>query len=312
MLTLPPQLLQIGPLPEGLQTRLAQDYRLHALWREPDPSAFLATHPVFDGAVTMSRHGCDANALRAVAGRVLACYGVGTERIDLNAARQLDVAVSNTPDVLTECVADLAWGLVLGVARQLPQADAFVRSGAWEKMPYVLGTRIHGKRLGIVGLGRIGMSIWRRAQGFAMPMRYHGPNNKPDVPGHEPDVHALAEWSDVLILACHGGPETRHLINGRVLKALGPRGILVNVARGSVVDESALAAAITSGELGGAGLDVFHNEPFVPRELIASNRVVLLPHIAAMTHETRKAMEDLVCANLSHYFQTGRVLTQVP
>lgn len=305
------RLLQIGPLPEGLQSRLGERYRLHPLWLERDRESFLATAAPFDGAVTMSRHGCDERVMRAMSGRVVACFGVGTERLDLPAAQRFSVNVSNTPGVLTECVADLAWGLILATARQIPQAHAFVRSGRWHHGAFGLGTRVHGKRLGIVGLGRIGSAIWRRSSGFEMPMRYHGNAPKAGAPGYEPDLVALARWSDILVLSCRGGPETHHLIDRSVLEALGPGGFLINIARGSVVDEAALAQALGRGTLGGAGLDVYASEPEIPASLLEHQHVVTLPHMAASTHETRQAMEDLVIDNLESYFRSGRLLTPV-
>ncbi|MGB3069851.1 MAG: 2-hydroxyacid dehydrogenase [Ottowia sp.] len=306
------RLLQIGPLPEGLQSRLEERYHLHPLWLEGDRESFLAAATPFDGAVTMSRHACDEAVMKAMSGRVIACFGVGTERLDLSAAQRFSVHVSNTPDVLTECVADLAWGLILATARQIPQAHAFVRSGQWHQRAFGLGTRVHGKRLGIVGLGRIGHAIWRRSAGFGMPMRYHGNAPKAGIPGYEPDLVALAQWSDFLLLSCQGGPETHHLVNRTVLDALGPGGFLINIARGSVVDETALAQALSHGTLGGAGLDVYASEPGISAFLLEYQHVVTLPHMAASTHETRQAMEELVIDNLESYFQSGRLLTPVP
>jgi lactate dehydrogenase-like 2-hydroxyacid dehydrogenase len=169
---------------------------------------------------------------------------------------------------------------------------------------------VGGKRLGIVGLGRIGSAIARRAEGFGMQVRYQGRRAHEGVVwGFEPDVKALAEWSDFLVLACRGGESTRHLVDAQVLQALGPTGILVNISRGSVVDEAALVDALEHRQIAGAGLDVFEREPQVPQALLRDERVVLLPHIAASTRETRAAMEQLVMNNLQAFFDTGRVLT---
>lgn len=307
----PHRLLQLGPLPDGLQTALDAQYVIDKLWLAPDRAAFLAQAGPYAGGVTMSRHGCDEPALQALAGHVLACFGVGIERIDLPAARRCNVAVSNTPDVLTECVADFAWGLVLAVARQIPQAHAFVRAGHWSQRGFDLGTRVHGKRLGIVGLGRIGRSIRKRAAGFDMDIRYHGPAAKADEVGYEPDLVALAQWADFLVVTAPGGASTHHLINARVLEALGHRGFLINVARGSVVDEAALLEALRQNRIAGAGLDVFEREPHVPPALLTDDRVVVQPHIAASTRETRTAMEQLVLDNLNAFLSDGRVLTPV-
>ncbi len=305
------RLLQLGPLPPGLQVRLDAVYRLHPLWIEKAPEDFLRSAEPFDGAVTMSRHGCPDYVMRALSNGIVACFGVGTERIDLEAAKRHAVAVTNTPDVLTECVADLAWGLLIGTARQIPQADVFARAGSWNEGPFALGRRVHGKRLGIVGMGRIGRAILARATGFSMQVRYHGSSAKPDLDGYEPALQALAEWADFLVLASTGGPSTHHLINAEVLRALGPTGILVNISRGSVVDEAALVEALVSRQLGGAGLDVFEREPQIPQALLENERVVVLPHIAAATIETRQDMEDLVCANLEAFFTDRAPLTPV-
>lgn len=311
--TVLPELLVIGPLPPGLNALLVKHYRVHPLWKEADRAGFLqANTGRFDGAVTMSRHGCASDVMAAIAGKVVACFGVGYDGIDLTAARKYGVAVSTTPDVLNECVADTAIALMLAVARQLVAADRFVRDGRWREAAFGLGTRVSGKRLGILGLGRIGTAIAQRAQAFGMPIRYHGRTRQSGVAyEYEADLSALAAWSDFLIVACNGGATTRHLVNREVLDALGPEGIVINIARGSVIDEDALVAAVTAGTVGGAGLDVFADEPNVPEELIRSNRVVLLPHIAASTRETRAEMEALVLRNLQSFFETGQVCTPV-
>lgn len=304
------RLLQIGPLPDRLQTLLAQRYEVYPYWNDPNPE-YLLERVHFDGAVTMSRHGCNAKHMRALAGKVVACFGVGTEHIDLAAAQEMGVSICNTPDVLTDCVADLAWGLLLATARKIPQAHLFVREGGWGSGSFGLGSRVYGKKIGIVGLGRIGRAIWKRSLGFDMEMRYYGRFPKHDVPGFEPDLVALADWSDFLVLACQGGPETYHLVDEKVIEAIGKQGILINVSRGSVVDETALIDALQQGRLGGAGLDVLSNEPHVPSGLMDHPSVILLPHIGASTQETRQAMEDLVIENLDRYFRFGEVLTPV-
>jgi lactate dehydrogenase-like 2-hydroxyacid dehydrogenase len=304
-------LLAIGPLPQGLAADLEKTYSLTPLWTQPDRQGFLAANKGrYAGAVTMSRHGADAGVMACVAGGVVACFGVGFEGLDLLAAEANDVAVSTTPDVLTDCVADLAFGLILASARQITAADRHVQRGAWAQGAYPLATRVSGKRLGIVGLGRIGQAIARRAAGFDMPMRYHGRRAHEGVAlAFEADIAALASWADFLVLACRGGPETHHLIDAGVLQALGNNGYLINISRGSVVDEAALTQAIADGTLGGAGLDVYASEPQVPPGLLGRDNVVLLPHVAASTRETRRAMEQLVQDNLRAFFDSGRVLT---
>lgn len=305
------QLLQIGPLPPGLQSLLAQRYLLHPLWQEPQRATFLVDNADrFDGAVTMSRHGCSADVFSILGNGVVACFGVGFEGIDLGAARQYNVQVSTTPDVLTNCVADCAFGLILATARQLVAADRFVQAGTWRETGFGLSSQVSGKRLGIVGLGRIGQAIARRATGFDMQLRYYGRRKQDNASLiFEPDLHALAEWADFLIVACRGGEQTRHLISSSVLQALGPTGFLINIARGSIVDEDALVKAVNQGGIGGAGLDVYAQEPDVPQGLLNNDRVVLLPHIAAATRETRAAMEQLVADNLQSFFASGHILT---
>ena len=306
-----PVLLELGPLPVGLTQRLQAHYRLHPLWQEADRPAFLAQHAgQFAGAVTMSRHGCPADVMACVAGRVVACFGTGYEGLDLAAAQQHQVQVSTTPDVLNDCVADLAFGLILATARQLCAGDRYVHAGEWLKANYGLAHRVSGKRLGIVGLGRIGRVIAKRSQGFDMPVRYHGRQPQADVAyDFEPDLLALAAWADFLVVSCPGGEATRGLIDAQVLQALGPEGFLINISRGSVVDEAALVHAVQHERIAGVGLDVYAHEPHIPEALLNNPRVVAMPHIAASTHETRAAMEALVADNLASFFATGRVLT---
>jgi hydroxypyruvate reductase len=306
-----PELLMLGPLPPGLMQLLQAHYRLHPLWTEPDRAAFLQSNVGrFAGGVTMSRHGGQADVMACLNGRVLACFGVGFEGIDLEAAALQGVAVSTTPDVLTHCVADIAFGLMLATARQIVAADRFVQAGHWKTGLFPLASRVSGKRLGIVGLGRIGATIARRSSGFDMAVRYHGRHAQADVAyDFEPDLLALARWADFLVVACLGGPTTKHLISADVLEALGPKGFLINISRGSVIDEVALVKAIANGTIAGAGLDVFEHEPQVPAGLLNNDRVVVLPHVAATTRETRAAMEQLVADNLAAYFKTGQVLT---
>lgn len=309
-----PRVLQNGRLMASLEAALAEHFDVHPLWREADPPAFLAARGgEFTGLATSARFGADRALIEALPRlAVIANFGVGIDTIDLQAARERGVAVSNTPDVLTDCVADLAFGLLIDVARRLSAADRFVRRGDWLKGPFPLATRVSGKRLGIVGLGRIGAAIAKRASGFDMPVRYH---NRRPVDGspfeHEASLPALAAWADFLVVACSGGEATRHLVSREVIEALGPGGFLVNISRGSVLDEAALVEALQAGRIAGAALDVFEDEPNVPRPLLTLENVVLLPHIASATHETRQAMADCVLANLRSWFESGRLLTPV-
>jgi len=311
VMTLQPKLLIVGPLPAGLQKDLSQKFELVPLWTVQDRTKFLQSQQgQFVGGVTMSRHGCQADVFACLRGTVLVCFGVGFEGLDLQAAKINNVAVSNTPDVLTNCVADIAFALMLGVARQIVPAAQFVQEGHWAQGAYGLSTRVSGKRLGIVGLGRIGAAIAKRAQGFDMAVSYFSRHEVKNVPFvFQPNLKQLAADSDFLVIACKGGAETKHLISAEVLKALGPAGFLINVARGSVIDESALIQALQNKEIAGAGLDVLTHEPQVPEALLNHSNVLILPHVAASTIETRAAMEKLVIDNLNSFLNTGKVLT---
>ena len=310
-----PHLLQVGRVPPALLDRLAAHYRLSRLAEQPDPAAWLAAHGAsVDGLVTVAPVGADAALLAALpALRVISSFGVGLDKIDLAAAQARGIPVGYTPDVLNDCVADTAFGLLIDVARGFSAADRFVRRGAWLQGVFPLGRQVSGARLGLVGMGRIGRTIAHRAKGFDMPVRYHSRRPVADVPwAHEPSLIELARWADFLVLITAGGPATRHLVNASVLDALGPEGYLINVARGSVVDEAALVQALADGRLAGAGLDVFENEPQVPEALLTMDRVVLLPHVASATHQTRQAMADRVFDNLHTFFQGDALLSAAP
>lgn len=245
--------------------------------------------------------------------QLIACYGVGVDAIDLEAAHAFGVAVTNTPDVLTDDVADLAVLLYGAQRRRLVEADGWVRSGAWENdgsMP--LGRTLRGRRVGLLGLGRIGQAIARRLAAFGGEVRYHKPTPLDDMRWpYAQSPAALAEQSDDLIVCCSGGPATRHLVDASVLRALGADGVLVNVARGSVVDETALAEALRDGVIAGAALDVFAEEPWVPPALRERRDVVLAPHIGSATVETRTAMGDLVLRNLDAHARAAALVSPV-
>jgi lactate dehydrogenase-like 2-hydroxyacid dehydrogenase len=239
---------------------------------------------------------------------------VGYDRVDLGHARAKDISVTNTPGVLTDDVADLAIALLLAVARRLPAQDLYVRQHRWasEGQP-PLARRASGRRIGILGLGRIGQAIADRARPFASEIGYF--SRKPRDEGKDyrffGDPVALAEWADTLIVAVSGGADTAGLVSREVIEALGADGILVNIARGSVVDEPAMVAALQDGRLGAAGLDVFADEPNVPEALLTLENVVLIPHQGSATRETRKAMGDLALANLAAFFSGKPLLTPV-
>jgi lactate dehydrogenase-like 2-hydroxyacid dehydrogenase len=303
-----PVLLSIRAMLDREEAALDRAYVVHWLHRERDPAAretlLARVAPSVQGLVTGSMVGADAALIdRLPRVGIIACFGVGVDTIDVAHARSKGIVVTNTPDVLDEDVADMALALLFAASRQIPASDAYVRSGAWLRSPMALTHRVHGKRVGIVGLGRIGLAIARRCEGFGLGIAYHGPRDKAHpVYRYCPDLAALARDVDFLVLACPGGPQTRHLVDARVLDALGPEGILVNVARGSVVDETALIAALATRRIRGAGLDVFADEPRVPDALVACDNVVFTPHCASGTYDTRHAMGQLVLDNLAAHF----------
>lgn len=305
------QILQNGRLMPALESMLAEEFDVHPLWNEADPQAFLAQHGArFSALVTSAPLGASAELIDALPKlEVIASFGVGFDKLDLEAVKEKGVRVSTTPGVLNDCVADLAFGLLIDVARGISAADRFVRRGDWMKGRFPVTSRVSGKRLGIVGLGRIGQAIARRAAGFDMEVAYmnRGPAQVPYR--YEPSLAALAEWADFLVVAVAGGSGTKGLISREILQALGPEGFLVNVSRGSVVDEDALVEALVNRVIAGAGLDVFENEPLVPAALLDLDNVVVLPHVASGTEETRRAMGDLVLANLRSYFSTKELVT---
>jgi len=230
---------------------------------------------------------------------LIGCYGVGYDAIDVGLARQRRIAVTNTPDVLSDAVAELALGLMIALARRIPQSDRFVRDGDWLAGNYPLTSELAGRVAGIVGLGRIGKELARRLQVMKMRVVYHGRNGQPNEPyRYYRDLVEMAKASDWLILCLPGGDDANKIVNAEVLEALGSEGSLVNVARGSVVDEAALCNAISRGTIGGAALDVFAAEPEVPEVLIQADNVVLSPHAASATVKTRHDMGELVIKNI--------------
>ena len=301
--------LQLCPLSPYLESGVAARFEVIRWFDmgEDTQTAWLADHADEVGAVVTGGHvGC-SNALMAAlpALGIVAINGVGVDKVDLAFARGRGVRVTTTPGVLTDDVADLAVGLLIGLLRGIPGADAFVREGGWSKGERPLARKVSGCRFGIVGLGHIGAAIAARLAPFG-PVAYTGPSRK-DVPyRYEATVAALAAASDVLVLACPANASTYRMVDAAVLEALGSRGYLVNVARGSVVDEPALIAALQAGTIAGAALDVFEKEPVVPETLRASPAVVLTPHIASATAETRTRMADVVLENLDAYRSKAR------
>ena len=311
-----PRVLQYGkmPLPQ-LDAELAQAYDVQLLSEQSDPERFLAEQGAqFEYLVTTAALGLPARVVDALpALKFVSSFGVGFDALDKPALLRRGARVGYTPGVLDDCVADMAWALLLDTARGLSAADRFVRRGEWSQRRFGITTRVSGKRLGIFGMGRIGSAVARRAAGFDMEVAYH---NRRPVEGspylYQESLLALARWSDFLIITAAGGDNTRHLIGSEVLDALGPQGFLVNVARGSVVDETALVEALRSGRVAGAGLDVFEDEPRPHAGLLTLENAVLAPHVASGTHETRRAMADLVLHNLQQFIATGRPAVEVP
>jgi lactate dehydrogenase-like 2-hydroxyacid dehydrogenase len=308
-----PKLLLIGPYPESDMTALEKDFVVLRLWEAKDPDLFLAAHSDIRAIGTRGDLTTPARLVNALpALEIVACYGVGVDGIDLSATRPRGIKVTNTPDVLTDDVADLALGLMLGIARQMPQGDTYVRSGQWQGAPMALGRKMSGMRLGVVGLGRIGLAIAQRAEAFNMRVSYFGRSSKAGCAyTYVPSIVDLASRSDYLVVALAGGPSTKAIINADVLQALGPGGYFINVARGTVVDEDALLAALENRTILGAGLDVFLNEPMINPRFVKLDNVVLQPHVGSATVETRFAMGKLVRDNLAAHFAGGPLLTPV-
>lgn len=295
--------LQVCPLLPSLEERLRAEF---TIVDQPGDDVV--------AAITSSRFGVTNAQMAALPSlRAIVHFGVGYDTTDVANARDRGIAVSNTPDVLTDCVADLAVGGMIDVLRGLTAADRFVRRGDWRHGQFPLATKVTGRTVGILGLGRIGRAIAHRLTGFDARISYHSRRRVPDVPYTYADSpSALAEAVEVLIVATSGGQGTAGLVSADVLTALGPDGYLVNISRGSVVDEPALVTALTTGGIAGAALDVFADEPTVPAPLLGLENVVLLPHIASATTETREAMGDLAFRNLRQFLTDGTLLTPVP
>ncbi len=311
-----PEVLIVGPMYPSTIEALDRHFITLKLWLAASRAALLAScaERVRGIATTaFPQDGADAALIAALPRlEIISSFGVGVDPIDLDAARARNIIVTNTPAVMNDCVADLAIGLIIAAARRLAYGDRYVRSGGWLKSPLSPAIKVSGKRLGILGLGRIGSAIAKRAAGFDMSIGYC---NRHPIAG-SPFVYyskaaELARNSDFFVIATPGGKQTHHLVDEGVLRALGPSGILVNVARGSVVDERALVACLAAGALGGAALDVFENEPGVPEALLAMDNVVLEPHVGSGTHETRAAMGRLVVENLITHFAGRPPLTRV-
>jgi lactate dehydrogenase-like 2-hydroxyacid dehydrogenase len=298
---------------KGTLERLQSEFNAVKLWEAPDRDAALKATAHVRALAHFGGSKVDGKLMDALPKlEIISNFGVGVDQIDLDAAKKRKIIVTNTPDVLNDCVADTAIALVLNTLRKYPQAEAYLRSGYWPtRGPYPLATSVGGKTLGILGLGRIGEAIAKRAQAFGMKIRYHNRNRKNVPYPYDADPVALAKNSDVLLIVTPGGAGTAKLVNAKVLDALGPQGYVVNVARGSVVDELVLLRYLQEKKIAGAGLDVFEQEPTVPAEFYSLDNAVLFPHVASATVETRKAMGDLQVENLHLHFGGKPVKTPV-
>ena len=298
----------------GTMDTLQSEFDAHLLSDAPDRTAFLKQHSSkVRGLATFGPMPIDGKLMDALPKlEIISNFGVGVDAINLDDAKKRKIIVTNTPDVLNECVADTALALVLNTVRKFPQSEKYLRAGHWaSRGPYPLTTSLGGKTLGILGLGRIGEAIAKRVSACGMKIRYHN-RNKKDVPyPYDPDPVTLAKNCDVLMVVTPASAETNRIINAKVLDALGPKGYLVNIARGSVVDEPVLLRYLQEGKIAGAGLDVYADEPRVPPEFFTLDNAVLFPHVGSATVETRKAMGDLQIENLRRHFAGKPVLTQV-
>ncbi|MET0292845.1 MAG: 2-hydroxyacid dehydrogenase [Steroidobacteraceae bacterium] len=305
-----PVALQLCPFSAFLEAGLSLRFEVIRWFKldEAAQSKFLVERANTVRAVVSGGHiGCPNELMSSLPKLgVIAINGVGLDKVDLPFATSRGVAVGNTPGVLTEDVADLAVGLIIDLLRGIAASDAYVKAGKWPGGDRPLGRKVSGRRFGIVGLGRIGQAIAARLAPFG-PVSYTGPKPKTVPFNYQPDLLQLARDSEVLVVACPATSETRKLIGDAVFEALGKDGYLVNVSRGSVVDEPALVAALRDGRIAGAALDVFENEPEVPAGLRTGDRTVLTPHIASATVETRVRMADMVLANLDAW-RSGKPL----
>jgi hydroxypyruvate reductase len=308
------ELLKVAKFPPFLDEKLNAAYTVHDMTVAADPDTLVEkVAPRVRAIACFGSSIVPASLIRNLPKlEIIAVVGVGYDGIDLAVCKELGVIVTNTPDVLTEDVADVALGLVLNTARQFVKAHEYVVAGKWLKGAMPLTTALGGKTAGILGLGRIGRAIARRLEACGMRIAYHGRNKQADVTyQYCPTLTGLAEIADFLIVACQGGPATKNLVNAGILAALGKKGTVVNIARGSVIDEPALVDALQNGIIKAAGLDVFADEPNVPEAMLQMDNVVLFPHVGSATTETRMAMGNLAYDNLVAHFSGKPVLTRV-
>jgi lactate dehydrogenase-like 2-hydroxyacid dehydrogenase len=308
-------LLQVAQVPPSLIERLAKEHTIHDFIDPADPDKLLEEiGSRIKGIIASGRKGPNANLINRLENlELIASFSVGFDATDVVAAQARGVIVTHTPEVLTGDVADLAMAFILMLPRRIGESERFLRDGKWLKGRMDLGTTVRGKRLGILGLGRIGMAVARRAEVFGLQIGYHDIKPMGDMTYQSyPGAVELAQSSDILLVTCEGGETNRGVVDAVVLDALGPNGFIVNTARGPIIDQDALVKALLDERIAGAALDVFDGEPAVPEAMIGMENVVLTPHIASSTHETRRAMGDLVYANIRAHFDGKAVLTPVP
>jgi lactate dehydrogenase-like 2-hydroxyacid dehydrogenase len=306
-----PPLLKVGVFPAAVEQALRSVFTLVEL-DELTPGTGPASKEIA-GIVTRSNYRISRDLIDRLPGlRIISTNGVGYDGIPVAYARQKGIVVTNTPDVLNEAVAEMAVGLVLALLRHIPRADAFVKQGAWPTVSFPLGSTLAGKKIGMVGLGRIGKEIVKRLVPFRVDVAYFGRSRQDVEWMYFNDINQLAAYADILILCCPGGSETYRIVDAGVLRSLGSRGVLVNIARGSVVNEPDLCQALTDGTIAGAALDVYDEEPLGASPLRGLDNVVLTPHIGSATHETRMRMAKLAIRNLCGFFETGKAVTPVP
>ncbi len=309
-----PDIVLVSAFPAPVMAFLEKNFTCHRMFEAADRKEFLTlVAEKVRGLATTAVLGANRDLLFALPKlEIVSGFGVGYDAVDLQTVKERKIVLTNTPDVLTDCVADLGVALMLDAARRAPQAERYLRDGNWLQGNFGPGKKVSGKRAGILGLGRIGQAIARRLAGFEMEILYYDLVPNSSLPYRlMPSLVDLAQEADFLFVSSYGGPSTRHIVDEKVLRAIGPEGFLINIARGSIVDEQALIRVLKEKALGGAGLDVFEDEPRVPEDLLALENVVLTPHIASNTVETRAAMGKLMCENLHAYFAGKPVLTPV-
>jgi len=306
------QILMTQPLLQSCVDGLEERFIIHRLYEQEDKAEFFKANG--KNIRGLAGHAADAQLMDALPNlEIIANFGVGYDNIDTDAAKARNIRVTNTPDVLNDAMGEITIGLMVCLARQIPQAERYTRAGKWPKEGvFGLHSELNGKTVGIVGLGSVGKEIATRCQAMKMRVVYHSRNKQRNVPYvYYDNLVEMARDVDWLVVIVPGGAATHNLINREVLTALGPEGMLVNVARGSVVDEPVMIEMLQKNEIGGAALDVFADEPNIPDTLLGLDNVVLSPHQGSATHQTRYEMGALVVANLEAHFAGGPLLTPV-